>query len=234
MRKLSSLASLTKRIPLHPQWLLGRRVVPAGIAAVSGRILDIGAADKWLEKHLSGRVSYFSLDLPATGGDMYGSRPDVFADGAALPFQDEVFDAVACLEVLEHTPDPASVLAEIRRVLKPGAEAWISMPFLYPIHDAPFDFQRFTEFGLHRSLERAGLSVIAMGRTLHPVECAGLLMSLAIAGPLREKRGVGLLLGLLIALPLVAGVNLSSWFLARIWPAWTNLAAGYEVRVVKR
>lgn len=229
-----SLASLVKRTPLHPQWLLGPRIAPAGIHVISGRILDIGAAGRWLEGCLPASASYVALDLPATGREMYGSRPDVFADGAALPFRDEVFDAVACLEVLEHTPDPEAVLTEIGRVLKPGAEAWISMPFLYPIHDAPFDYQRFTEFGMRRSLERAGFSVVVIRRTLRPVECAGLLMSLAIAGPLRNKRGVGLFLSLLAAVPMVAAVNMGSWLLARVWPAWSHLAAGYEVRAVKR
>lgn len=234
MRNRSFLVSVGRGTPLHPQWLLGRRALPLGVECFSGRILDLGAADRWLESHLPPDASYVALDLPATGKGMYSSSPDVFADGAALPFQDEAFDAVACLEVLEHTPDPDAVLAEIARVLKPGAEAWISMPFLCPIHDAPFDFQRYTEFGLRRSLEGAGLSIISMRRTLHPVECAGLLMSLAIAGPLRDKRGGAILLGLVVAAPMVVVVNLGSWLLARVWPTWTHLAAGYEVRAVKR
>ncbi len=45
-----------------------------------------------------------------------------------LPFQDATFDVVICLEVLEHLVDPESVAREIRRVLKPGGRALLSVP----------------------------------------------------------------------------------------------------------
>ena len=42
------------------------------------------------------------------------------ADGTALPFPDATFDAVHASWLLEHVPDPARVVAEVHRVLKPG------------------------------------------------------------------------------------------------------------------
>lgn len=44
----------------------------------------------------------------------------IWQDACALPFDDDVFDAVACLEALEFTPNPRAVLAELVRVLRPG------------------------------------------------------------------------------------------------------------------
>ncbi len=50
----------------------------------------------------------------------------VLADGTRLPFPDATFDGVFCSNVLEHTPSPASVLAETERVLRPGGWGWVS------------------------------------------------------------------------------------------------------------
>src|SRR5690348_411278 len=159
MRSLRQVVRLVRYTPLHPQWLLGRRRVPSALNTVSGTALDVGAADRWIEPLLPATAHYVSVDYPSTGRDMYGARPHVFGDAKALPFADASFDAVFCLEVLEHVSDPAQVVSEIARVTRPGGRAWISMPFLYPLHDAPYDFQRYSEYGLRRDLNRAGLHV---------------------------------------------------------------------------
>lgn len=54
------------------------------------------------------------------------------ASGFDLPFADDSFDKVICAEVLEHIPDYLSVLAEIRRVLKPGGIFATSVPRYTP------------------------------------------------------------------------------------------------------
>ena len=61
---------------------------------------------------------------------------------------DAEFDAIVCLSVLEHLPDPAAAVAAMHRALKPGGSALIGVPFAYPLHDEPADYWRFTEHGL--------------------------------------------------------------------------------------
>lgn len=226
-------AKLLGRTPLHPQWLLGRRHGPKGLGEVSGRLLDVGAADRWVERLVPAEVQYVALDYPATGKVLYGARPHVFADAASLPFMDHCFDAVTCLEVLEHVAEPEIVMGEISRVLKPGGRVWISTPFLYPLHDAPFDFRRYTEFGLRRSAEKAGLMVESLQKDVHALRVAGLLMCLAIAGGAFARGGVARWLWLPVALVLVTVVNMFTWMLSFLWPDWNHMSRGYRVELVK-
>jgi SAM-dependent methyltransferase len=231
MSRLQSLAKRLARTPLHPQWLLGRREAPEGLDDISGTVLDIGAGDQWIAARLPDTARYVALDYPATGRDMYAATPDVFADAAALPLPDASMDGVVCLEVLEHVPDPARVIQEIARVLKPGACAWLSMPFLYPVHDAPFDFQRYTEHGLRRDIARAGLELCSCRPSLHAVRSAGLLASLAVAGGVNASPWPIAALLLLPAAALVLAINLASYALSFVWPDWTALSAGHALKV---
>ena len=76
-------------------------------------------------------------------------RPDVVADVCKLDvFKDELFECVFMMEVLEHVKEPRQALAEIRRVLKPHGRLVMSAPFVFPLHDEPHDFFRFTKYGL--------------------------------------------------------------------------------------
>ena len=233
MASIRHWASVFARTPLHPQWLLGHRRAPAGIAIATGAILDIGAADRWIEPHLPAEANYIALDYPATGRDLYRARPHVFADAAHLPFADRHFDGVICLEVLEHVPDPAVVMCEIARVLKSGGRAWISMPFLYPLHDAPFDFQRYTEFGLRRDVERAGLQVVTLRKSGHAIRAAGLLMCLAIAGGAYAQRRLVALLLVPLVLIAVLAINITAWLSSLVWPDWRHMAMGHELEARK-
>lgn len=233
MASVRKWVSFLARTPLHPQWLLGRRRIPVGIANISGALLDIGAANRWIESHLPAGADYVALDYPSTGRDLYGAQPHVFADAAHLPFQNRCFDGVICLEVLEHVPDPAIAMKEIERVLKSSGRAWISMPFLYPLHDAPFDFQRFTEFGLRRDIQRAGLEVVTLQKSGHAIRTAGLLMCLAIAGGVHVQRGWVKWLLLPVALIAVVSINVIAWLSSLVWPDWNHMAMGHELEVSK-
>lgn len=233
MASIRNLARLVRRTPVHPQWLLGPRRVPTGITEATGVVLDIGAADRWIRSHLSQDATYVALDYPATGDRFYEARPDVFADAARLPFSDSSVDSVICLEVIEHLYDPASALAEIRRVLKPGGRAWVSIPFMYPIHNEPYDFQRFTEHGLRREANRAGLDVASLERSGNAVRTGGLLMCLAIAGGVDEARRFAKALLLPFAMCGILIVNVAAWLASLVLPDWKNLATNYHLLLRK-
>lgn len=241
---MSSLATVRKwlrplqRTPVHPQWLVKRgeetqRLWVAG--AASGRVLDIGSADGHVRRWLK-ECDYIALDYPATAQGMYGTRPDLFADGAALPFPEDSFDTVLLLDVLEHVRDARGVLDEIARVLKPHGRLLLSVPFLYPLHDAPHDYRRYTAPGLVSAVRRAGLSPDAPRATNQGLEAAALLAAIACAEAIWQSwrtRSWQLVFSPLLVAAIPA-INVSGWLAARMAPPGSLLSAGHLIDAYKR
>ena len=148
--KLLQLGNHLKGTILHPQWLTDR------FHPISRRhlreiqrcvVLDIGSGSSSHEGLLGSTNSLYRLDYPETNR-RYGESPDVYADASSLPIRSGSVDVVLLLEVLEHIPQHLQALREIHRVLKPGGSFCTSIPFIYPIHDAPNDYRRFTIHGV--------------------------------------------------------------------------------------
>ncbi|OGR07364.1 MAG: hypothetical protein A2511_05500 [Deltaproteobacteria bacterium RIFOXYD12_FULL_50_9] len=134
----------------HPQWLSDRFHIRAKKklpALEKCTILDIGSGNSNNSRYLSGSNRVFRLDYPATN-IRYAALPEIFGDACALPVKEAEIDVVFFFEVLEHVLDYKKALQEIHRVLKSGGKLYISVPFIYPVHDAPYDFRRFTIHGL--------------------------------------------------------------------------------------
>jgi SAM-dependent methyltransferase len=73
---------------------------------------------------------------------------DIVGDGGNIPLQDGSVDAITCNAVLEHVPDPYNVVAEMLRVLKPGGYSQLMIPFVFPFHAYPADYQRYSVSGI--------------------------------------------------------------------------------------
>jgi SAM-dependent methyltransferase len=113
--------------------------------ATGRRTLDIGAQNGPYAAHFPHRVA---LDIrPGIGVQIIG-------DTQALGIADATFDVVLCTEVLEHLPQPQQAVDEMFRVLKPGGQLLLTTRFLFPIHDAPHDYFRYTKYGLRHLLRR--------------------------------------------------------------------------------
>jgi SAM-dependent methyltransferase len=72
----------------------------------------------------------------------------VLADITRLPFKSESLGGVIVGDVFEHLKEPALVAEEIARVLRKGGYAYVSVPFLYPFHASPHDYNRWTIPGM--------------------------------------------------------------------------------------
>jgi len=225
-----------RMLPLHPQWLLAvsgeERALTAGLSRLHGRVLDIGCADRRLAKLVPAGCEYIGLDYPETAVSMYHTRPDVFADARELPFPKASIQGVISKDVLEHVRGPETVLAEIGRVLEQDGTLVLWMPFIYPIHDAPYDFQRYTEHGLEEYLAAHGLRVTELLSVLTPVETASLMLCLAFADAaeqilLRRRWLLPLLplLALFVLMANLAGKALCWLPATRFMPAFYRLLA---------
>jgi len=81
----------------------------------------------------------------------FGPNTNIICDCHCLPFLDNSFDAVIIQAVLEHVLDPYKCVKEISRVLKAGGLVFSEVPFMQQLHQAPYDFTRFSHIG-HRWL----------------------------------------------------------------------------------
>lgn len=109
-------------------------------AATQKRCLQVGVKESYGKKFEPNWVSV----------DRYDDREfiDYHYDVQDLQFEDGEFDAVACISILEHVPDPLRAIDELRRVLKPGCEIWVQLPLNYPYHAGPHDYWRASPSGL--------------------------------------------------------------------------------------
>jgi ubiquinone/menaquinone biosynthesis C-methylase UbiE len=116
-----------------------------------------------------------AVDTPGSGHVHVDSEYDVLFDGQRLPFADQVFDVVLATEVFEHVVDLDGVLAELKRVLRPGGKLLVTAPFLYPEHELPTDYRRFTQNGLVTVLSKHGFRQESKQRIGNAVETLALL-----------------------------------------------------------
>ena len=93
----------------------------------SARVLDAGAGETAYKPFFS-KCRFCALDLGIGDAAWNYGNLDVLGDLAHLPFRDAAFDASLNIVTLEHVPEPARVLAELARVLKPGARLLLVIP----------------------------------------------------------------------------------------------------------
>jgi SAM-dependent methyltransferase len=91
------------------------------------------------------------------------ARPECLASAEKLPFADASLRVVVSQEVFEHLPDPWTAIREVRRVLAPGGALYLQTPFIIGYHPGPSDYWRFTDEGLERLVQSAGLEIERIG-----------------------------------------------------------------------
>jgi len=236
--KLKNVLSFLASTPLHPQWLLFRHEEQRfkNIAEqASGLVLDIGCSEQKLREYLSKDCEYIGLDYPDTANTMYKTKPTVYGDAQKLTFADNTFDTISFLEVLEHLSNPQAAIHECQRVLKPNGKLFFSMPFLYPVHDAPFDFQRLTIHGLRELFNKNNLKIVDEKLMGKPLMTAMLLANIALVKTtlkaIEKKHPFFILIFLLpFLIPLL---NIIGFIAEELAPEDNFMAHGYTMELTK-
>jgi SAM-dependent methyltransferase len=126
---------------------------------LTGNLLDVGCGIKPYKSILN-TVTYTGIDIslsPHNQGNF-----DCLFDGLNIPFDDNSFDSILCTEVLEHASDPVKLFNEIYRVLKKGGFAFISVPMFIEHHESPYDFRRFTYFGIQKLALESKFTIVSI------------------------------------------------------------------------
>ena len=90
-------------------------------------------------------------------------KVDYVCDISKTPFENNTVDRIILDNVLEHIGEPEKVVGEMFRIMKNNSLAYISVPFIYPFHSSPYDFNRWTHLGLKKIFERRGFEVVEIG-----------------------------------------------------------------------
>lgn len=107
------------------------------------RVADVGCGGQPLRQLIeSCGGSYVGIDVTQN----QAGTVEVVADISAIPIASESFDVIVCTEVLEHCWEPLQALQELSRLLKPTGTLLFTVPFAYPLHEAPYDFCRITPY----------------------------------------------------------------------------------------
>jgi SAM-dependent methyltransferase len=147
------------------QWSLLVDLLAKVAPRAHGRLLDVGCGQRPYEHLFRPYVTeYVGIEheatFEATNASTSDKKPDLYYDGKRLPFDDQSFDTVLNVQVLEHTPHPGLLVNEMGRVLKRDGTLLLSAPFQFRLHEEPHDYFRYSPHGLRTLCEAAGLEIV--------------------------------------------------------------------------
>jgi SAM-dependent methyltransferase len=215
------------------QWSLLLSAIEQVAPEARGRLLDVGCGDKPYERLFRPYVrEYVGVEYEATfrktSAQSRAKGPDVVYDGKTLPFEDQSFDTVMSIQVLEHTPEPGHLIAEMARVLKPDGVLILGAPFSFRLHEEPHDYFRYTPHGLRVLCDQAGLRIDRIERVGHLWSLLGHKMNSFLGLEVARIGSIAQSMGKL-GHESVSSQKNRLWLLPLVAPAMLGIAAGARV-----
>lgn len=117
-----------------------------GIFSGKDAVLDIGCGHRpYYHKSIKSKI--VCIDISQTG------KSHIVGDASNLPVKKGKFDGIVCVNSFYYYKNPFKAVENFSHALKKGGKLAMVMPFIYPIHDAPHDLYRFTEYGIREILK---------------------------------------------------------------------------------
>ncbi|HBB66164.1 MAG: hypothetical protein A2049_04990 [Elusimicrobia bacterium GWA2_62_23] len=120
------------------------------------RILDIGSQDAPFRKYFL-QAEYRTQDICQNAAGSVDYVGDINEGLPGIP--DASFDCIVCTQVLEHLKRPYMGFREFQRILKPGGKLFLTTHLCFEEHMIPYDYFRFTRYGLKELGQDAGLKL---------------------------------------------------------------------------
>ena len=143
---------------------LGRSVMYINVKKfahyITGKTLDVGSGSKPYFNLFKNVTEYIGLDVEQSGHSHKLESIDVFYDGKTFPFEENSFDSLVFFEVLEHVFNPETFFKQIKKVVRPQGYCLVSIPFIWGEHEQPFDFARYSSFGLKYMFDQYGFEIV--------------------------------------------------------------------------
>jgi SAM-dependent methyltransferase len=125
---------------------------------VKGNVLDVGCGNKPYEPIFHNIVDdYIGLDF---NRGFWARKNDVCGSSLVLPFRHNSFDTLISTQVLNEVPEPKEMLSQIYYVLNEGGHLILTVPMTWGLHNDPYDYYRFTTYGLRYLAESTGFKVV--------------------------------------------------------------------------
>lgn len=184
---------------------------------ITGKTLDVGCGTKPYKRYFNS-TEYIGLEVENTI-NKEEKEVDVFYKGDKIPFADKEFDSVISSQVLEHVFNPQQFLFEINRVMKPKAKLLLTVPFIWDEHEQPFDYGRYSSFGLNDLLEKHGFKIIKHLKSLNNISAVFQLFNAYMYKISVRKKIIRQILTLFVMAP----INIISIILSKILPVNDDL-----------
>lgn len=188
------------------------------ITSLNGKLLDIGCGTKPY-KDLCEVDKYIGLEIEDEG-NRNNSFADVFYNGKTIPFKDKTFDSLISNQVFEHVFNPDEFLQEANRVTKIGGVFLITAPFVWDEHEQPYDYARYSSFGLEHILNKHGFKVIKIKKSNNGLEVVFQLINAYIFKITVTKYSY---FNLLVSVFLMAPINIIGLIFSKISPRNNDL-----------
>lgn len=200
-----------------------------------GRILDIGCGDQPYKSLLPKESIYNGLEIGDCNLKFNNyAKGTIIYDGNYLPFKDNSFNYIICIEVLEHSTDPLFMLSECYRVLESNGELLLTIPFQARWHYIPYDYWRFTPSGLKNIFYKSKFTNVVVSYRGTDITVAWYKLNALIARILLSRtenillRYIMIMIGLLLA-PIFILFSIIGYLSARFKIGSPDDCLGYTV-----